>query len=208
MRTIGQTLKDARITKGLDLADLAKTTKIKKSFLIYLEKEDWNKLPEYPVVSGFVKTLGDFLDIGEDQAAALLRRDYPPKALSVNPKPDMENKFIWNPKKSFLVSILAVFVFVAGYLLFQYTRFANPPTLRVLEPPENFVTTGDTVVVKGVTNAASAVRVNNQPVIVGSDGQFETELTVLPGEFKIIVKSVSRSGKETLVERNIRVEEE
>ncbi|OGM14174.1 hypothetical protein A3D84_03695 [Candidatus Woesebacteria bacterium RIFCSPHIGHO2_02_FULL_42_20] len=207
MRTIGQVLKDARIIKGLDLASLAKTTKIKTTFLVSIEKENWNKLPEYPVVVGFVKTLGKFLEVGEGQAVALLRRDYPPKVLSVNPKPDVENKFIWNPKKSFLTGILVVFVFVAGYLLFQYTRFANPPVLRITDPIENFVTSGATITVSGVTNPTSAVRVNNQPVIVGDDGQFETQLDVLPGEFKITIRSVSRSGKETVVERVIKVED-
>ncbi|EKD62481.1 MAG: hypothetical protein ACD_52C00152G0002, partial [uncultured bacterium] len=40
MRTIGQVLKDARIIKGLDLASLAKTTKIKTTFLVSIEKEN------------------------------------------------------------------------------------------------------------------------------------------------------------------------
>ena len=207
MRTIGKTLKDARIQKGMVLTDLAKITKIKKDFLVALEKEDWSKLPEYPVVAGFVKTLGNFFGLGEKQAMALLRRDYPPKILSVNPKPDVENKFIWSPRKSFFTGILIVFVFVAGYLIFQYTRFVSPPVLRVLEPPENYSTKKTVVRVVGVTNSSSAVRVNNQPVTVDDNGNFETELDVLPGEFKIMVKSVSRSGKETVVERTIKVEE-
>ena len=206
MRTIGQTLKERRLAKGLALGDLARTTKIKVTFLDSLEKEDWNKLPEYPVVAGFVKTLGNFLGVGEDQTVALLRRDYPPRTLRVNPKPDADNKFIWNPKKSFLVGVSIVFVFVVGYLLFQYTRFANPPTLRVTDPPDGFVTSESTVLVKGVTNTTSAVKVNNQPVVVGDDGQFVAELDVLPGELKIVVKSISRSGKETVVVRTIKVD--
>jgi cytoskeletal protein RodZ len=53
MNTVGQILKDARLTQKISLSDLEKITKIKKEFLVKLENEDWNNLPEFPVVSGF-----------------------------------------------------------------------------------------------------------------------------------------------------------
>ena len=57
MNTIGQILKDARTRKGVTLKSLEKETKIKKEFILRIENNDWQNLPDFPVVSGFVKKI-------------------------------------------------------------------------------------------------------------------------------------------------------
>ena len=79
MNTIGQMLKEARVKKNISLIKLENLTKIKRDFILKLEKNDWDNLPEFPVVSGFVKNLASFLKINRTRALALLRRDYPPR---------------------------------------------------------------------------------------------------------------------------------
>jgi len=50
------------------------------------------------------------------------------------------------------------------------------------------------------------ITVNNQPVLVSSDGNFEVKLQITRETNEILVKAVSRSGKETLIHRNIKPE--
>jgi cytoskeletal protein RodZ len=55
MISVGTFIKEARVKKKLSREKLEKLTKIKSSFLESIEKEDWNNLPEYPVVVGLSK---------------------------------------------------------------------------------------------------------------------------------------------------------
>ena len=93
MKTTGQELKEIRIKKKYSRSLLAEETRIKKEFIEALEAQNWDALPESPVVVGFVKNISTALRIDAKRMVALLRRDYPPKALRVNPKPDLKTKF-------------------------------------------------------------------------------------------------------------------
>jgi len=77
MRTIGVLLKEARGKKRYSLDYLAQLTKIKKDFIERIENEDWASLPDFTVVTGFVKSVSKSLDLEERNTVALLRRDYP-----------------------------------------------------------------------------------------------------------------------------------
>ena len=77
MKTAGEIIKEARVKKKYSRARLESETKIKKEFIEALEQEDWARLPEYPVVSGFVKNIADALSLDRSRITAVLRRDYP-----------------------------------------------------------------------------------------------------------------------------------
>ena len=134
MKTAGEIIKEARVKKKYSRARLESETKIKKEFIEALEQEDWARLPEYPVVSGFVKNIADALSLDRSRITAVLRRDYPPKSLDVNPKPDVTNKFIWSPRLTFILGVFIVIVVILGYLSLQYSRFVRPPDLEVFKP--------------------------------------------------------------------------
>lgn len=203
METLGEILKEARRRKRLSLPALEKLTKIKRSFLEALEKENWQALPEYPVVHGFVKSTASFLGVDQSKAVALLRRDYPPKKLSMNPKPDVENKFLWSPKITFFVGFTALLIALLGYLGFQYSNFIKPPNLEVTSPREGEVVKQNKVDVRGKVQPDASVFVNNQPALVEDNGNFSASLEIFEGTKEIVIKAKSRSGKETEVRRKI-----
>ena len=205
MRLIGEVIKEARLRKKLSKNKLEKDTKIKKDFIEAIEESRWDLLPEFPVVSGFVKTIATYLGLKEDQLVALLRRDYPPKDLKINPNPDISEKFTWSPKATFILGISVVILLIIGYLIFQYLNFIKPPNLQVSEPEENSIITQEKLFVRGKTDPDAAVLVNNQPTLVAEDGTFETEIEVFQGTTEIVIIAKSRSGKETLVQRLIKV---
>ena len=203
MRTIGQTIKDARVKKKLSLESLERQTKIKKEFIDALEKSRWEKLPELPVVTGFVKNIAPALKLSKRNLVALLRRDYPPKKLSINPKPDVFRKFTWSPKLTFLTGMVVIILTIASYLFFQYRDFMSPPELVVDLPIEEQVVDADLLTVSGKVDPEATVSVNNQQVIVGEEGEFSTEIEIIEDTREVVVKAVSRSGKESMVVRSI-----
>lgn len=206
MKTIGKFLKHARLKKKVTRETLAKETKIKRGFIEALESESWEKLPEYPVVLGFVKKIAQSLGISQEQAMAILRRDYPPKSISVNPKPDLNSKFLWSPKLTFLLGVIFVILIVLGYLGFQYFKFISPPELSISKPAEEEVITDDSLKVVGRTEPDATIKVNKQPVLVNDDGSFEAVIEINENTNEILVEAVSRSGKLTTLKRKIRPE--
>jgi transcriptional regulator with XRE-family HTH domain len=206
MTSVGEYLKRERKRYKYSLAELSRNTKIRRTYIEYIEKESWEKLPEFPVVQGFVKSISTHLGIDKKQAVALLRRDYPPKKLSINPKPDVSDKVKWNPKLAFTVGVFGVVFLVFGYLVYQYFNFTAPPNLVLERPREGEKVLVSQLVVEGVTDPDATVKVNNQPILVDEDGSFFGEIEVFEGTKEVVAISRSRAGKEEVVERTINVE--
>lgn len=203
MKPIGKILKEARLRKRHSLNFLEQKTKIKKEFIQAIEKGDWKFLPEFPVVSGFVKSLASYLRLDIKMASALLKRDYPPKILSISPKPDVENKFYWTPKYTFLVGVSVTIIAVGSYLGFQYFKFLSPPRLEVFEPKDDSVVTGREVLVYGKTDPDTVIKVNNQPILINENGEFTAKIEIFEATKEIKVVAQARSGKETVISRKI-----
>src|SRR3989344_1795893 len=202
MKTIGSYLKEARIKKGITIKKLEKETKIKADFLREIEELNWPKLPELPVILGFIKKISKTLNLSENQAVAMLKRDYPPKNLSINPKPDVGGKFIWSPKMTFILGIVFVAVLLVSYLVLQYISFVNPPKLNIVKPEDGAGVSSEVQVV-GNTDPLATIKVNNQPVLVDDKGNFEVSIEIAKSTEEIVVIARSRSGKETVIRRKI-----
>lgn len=205
MKRVGAFLKSAREEQNLSIHQVSRETRIKPEFLEAIENEKWEKLPELPVVAGFVKNIADALNLNREQAIALLRRDYPPKKLVINPTPDIKSRFSIGPRVIFAAFVFILLLGVGSYLFYQYRLFVNPPVLVVLSPVQNEKITGKTLIVRGTTDAAATIRVNNQPADVDQDGSFTANIDVIPETHEVEIKAVSRSGKETVIHRTIMV---
>ena len=206
MKTIGQIINSARVKKKLSLKKLEEATKIKATFIKSIEEEKWNLLPTFTTVLGFVKSISAALGIEEKMAIAVLKRDYPPKKLNINPKPDAQTRFAWSPKLTFAIGIVAVVLIVLGYIGFQYTKFISPPDLTVDSPKENQIVEGGSVLVFGSTDPDVKITVNNQPVLVNEEGKFSVDLGVTQTTEEIDIIATSRSGKEREISRKITVQ--
>jgi cytoskeletal protein RodZ len=206
MKSVGEIIKDTRNKKKFSKKKLANLTKIKKEFIEAIETSRWEQLPEYPVVYGFVRSIASVLEIDQKNLLAILRRDYPPQSLPINPKPDIEQKFVWSPKLAFIIGTSLVSIVIIGYLIFQYLNFISPPSLMVDYPKEGQTVKGRNLLVEGSTDSNATVLVNNQPTIVEDDGKFRAEIEIYEGTNQVVIVSRSRSGKETVVSRNIKPE--
>lgn len=206
MKTIGEILSQARVDKKYSLADVQGLTKIKTSFIDAIEKQKWEELPPLSTILGFVKSISMTLDVDQNMAVAILKRDYPPKKLDINPKPDVSSRFTWSPRLTFTLGVGAILITVLGYLAFQYSHFISPPGLSLESPREGQIINGNSALVFGFTETDAKIIVNNQPVLVSDDGKFSTSIGVTKDTNQITVKAISRSGKERVISRRIEVQ--
>jgi cytoskeleton protein RodZ len=74
--TLGETLRQARLDKGVSLADAARETRIRKGYLEALEAEDLAALPPMVYTRGFLRTYAEYLSLSPEAMVDL----YQPRA--------------------------------------------------------------------------------------------------------------------------------
>lgn len=125
MGSFGDKLRREREMRGVTLDEIAESTKIRRSHLEALEKENFRDLPGGIFNKGFVRAYARFIGIDEDQAAAdytaISNEVAPPEdqfPLEVHEKPDRE----LNPRSSqlpLIAAVVALVFVVAGYMVYR-----------------------------------------------------------------------------------------
>ena len=186
MRSIGSIIKEGRIRKKLSIQKLSSKTKIKQSYILAIETEQWNVLPSLSVTQGFVKNIAGALGIDSEQAAALFRRDF-----EVRQQVEIQRKpAVWTPRATAITILGIMIVFLTFYLFRQYSAYAAPPPLTLGEVTKD----GDVVQFSGKTNENAQILVNDAAVLVNDDGSFQVKISAKRGD-KLIIQALSRSGR-------------
>lgn len=76
MTDIGNSLREARIRKGLSIKDVGAVTKIRSKYLEALEEDDFEVLPGSTYVKAFLRTYAAFLKLDADAVVDEYRRSY------------------------------------------------------------------------------------------------------------------------------------
>src|SRR5881227_232285 len=63
MPEIGETLREARMRRRIDMAEVESATKIRAKYLRALESEEWELLPGPTFVKTFLRTYADYLEL-------------------------------------------------------------------------------------------------------------------------------------------------
>lgn len=209
MTHAGERLYEERIKKGLTIGEVAKATKIRSSFLEYIEKGEYQKLPSSTYAHGFVRNYARFLGLPEHELLALFNREYDEdKFLKVLPEGLVGKDDFPLKRMKFaqaLKIILAVFIMLLTYIFFQYRAAIFNPPLSVLSPLENSIISSQKVTVSGKTDSNSTVFINNESASLDKEGNFKKIINVFPGKTKIIIKAVNNFNKTTILERQIEV---
>lgn len=208
MVKLGQRLHALRTQKKLTIDEVSQAIKIKPIFLIAIEKSEFHKLPSPAYAQGFVRNYATYLGIPRGEITALFKREFDEKkAYKVLPDSMVtQSDFPLHRLKIQQSLLLAgvILVLFLGYLFFQYRAAFLPPSLTITSP-EAETTTSKEITVSGKADSNATVYVNNQPVTVGSNGEFSKRLILFPGNVTISVRAENRFGKETVVQRSILV---
>ena len=189
-------LKNTRLDKEYDLADISKKLKIPVKYLIAIENEEVKCFPQEPYCSLIIKDYADYLGLNGQEMLSFFRRDFEQKKRSKSFKKD---DISFTPQFTFTILVGILILVFTFYLFSEYLKFNRPPKLKI-NWPENI--NGEIVDLSGVTDPDSTVRINQDLIIVDSDGNFQKKIKISSGsETKIIVESKSTSGKTTTEEK-------
>jgi len=211
MKTVGEILRNAREKRAKTLDEVSRTTKIRVNFLEALEKNRFGQIGEATVVKGFIKNYAEYLELAPNDVLAVFRRDFiEDQRGQILPRGAYEplNKtgFFWTPQMTIFLGagILAALFF--AYLSFQIFSFLGSPPLTVNFPPNGSQVKQSSVEIEGKTDSDATIYLNGEIVTVSSDGNFKKTISLSPGENKIKVEAISRRGKKTVKEVEIKYE--
>ena len=93
METVGDYLKKERETKNISLRKVSRLTKISEHYLEYLEKDDYEKLPQGPYITGYISSYARLIGGNADEALKLYasRREKTDDAEELSPKKSKDN---------------------------------------------------------------------------------------------------------------------
>lgn len=208
MVALGERLQYARQQKGLTIAEVAKTTKIKPAFLTAIEEGKYQDLPPAAYAQGFVSNYADFLGLSKKEMLALFRREFDSdKQVQVLPEGFSKRQDFSVKRKQIkqgLLLILLSLMLIGGYILFQFRGALTNPSLEITIPKENQVIVGN-LEAQGITDPNATLFVNNDPVALEKDGSFKKNVDTFTGSNTITFRSVNRFGKETIIKRHVEI---
>ena len=207
MKTVGQILQTARLSKKLDLDHISRITRIREQFLTAIETDNYGQLPSGAVARGFIKNYAEFLHLNLVQILAVFRRDFVENELGqivprgmVQPVSEVS---LWTPRTTLIAIITLVFTLFAAYLIFQYRLLTGPPPLEITQPLTDQIVSENTIEVAGVTDPQAVISVNGELVALEKGGKFFFRLPISRGENKITVTATSKFGKTRSLTRTI-----
>lgn len=210
-KTVGEMLKDERLSHRINLPDLAKRTRIRLEYLEALENNQFEKLPAATFVKGYVKIYAQLFGFDPQPLLALLRRDYKESAKGkLVPRdfltPVLKKRRHLKPVTFVMIGFVVVFITLLSYISIQWWQLQRPPDLIVTEP-KNFAQVGPKVTVQGRTEPEALVVVNDQPVALQPDGSFFTEISLMTeGIVTIEIQATDDREKTTTIQRQVQVE--
>lgn len=202
-KSLGEELKTKRKKMELNLRDVEKKTKIRRSHLISIEANKWKDLPSEVYVIGFLSTYAKALKMDKKNIVKRFKRDYRAfngfnKQEIKKPKEIEFRRFSLTPKIIFATVSAILVLLLGGYFWFQVTGFAAPPNLSLLSPESNEVRTSDNKInIKGETDVDSSVTLNSEPIPVNTEGQFEQKVSLQKGVNVVELMAENNAGKKT-----------
>lgn len=213
MKKVGEVLREQRQKKNLTLETIAQRTKIQLKFLTALESNSFEKLPPAPFVKGFLRSYAVAIGLDPVTVLALLRRDFKTTPTGeIIPRTflkPLSRRRVWlTPRVTVGITVGIISLVVLGYGLLQWWKLQQPPPLTVISPQDQSIVEKN-ILIRGRTVVDAIVFVDAKPVALTPEGEFEAEVFATENGTKIItIKAVDRAGRETVVQRTVKVEQD
>lgn len=207
MISVGERLALERKRKGIAIEEVSKATKIRPQFIEALEKGNYKALPSSAYIQGFIRNYSSFLGLPSKEIAALFRREFnEAEFLGVLPESfTQKNNHALPGFRLHQMFLLLFFGFSLsiGFIFYQYRFALFNPFLQVISPKEKSIVATGLVTVVGKTDSNATVTINDTPVLVDKDGNFNKEISSLGSDNILVVKAMNSFGKKSIVIRHV-----
>ena len=203
MKTLQEILSEAMDLKGLNLDKLSALTDIPSTYLNAIYKGDFEKLPSYPYVRGYLQRIADALDVDKDLLWRSFKNEYPLKTSGSQDKLPA-NRFAIKPINKKTITICVILFFVVIYLFWRVDDFRGIPALEINNPVEETITVDSpSIVLSGEANPKDKLTINGEEVFIGDDGRFEKSFSLQPNSNTIEFKVKRFLGKGIVIIKHI-----
>lgn len=203
--TLGEKLKKMRGDGRISFREISKSTKIQVKYLEALEKGEYDKLPADVYVRGFLRSYALHLGVNEKALISLYEREkgirkniVPEKENENNIQPLVFNRFAVTSKMILVISGILIGAGSFYYLYRQLDQFVSTPRLVLISPIDGEVVERETIMIEGMTDHDARVFINNQPTVVGENGDFSEIVTLHPGLNTVQVMAKNKFDKEVV----------
>lgn len=199
MKSIGQILCEARIAKKMEIADIARITRIRPQFLLALEADDYSQLPSGTIARGFIKNYSQFLGLSENQILSVFRRDFVEnpegRILPRGIGSPISEASLWTPKTTIIAIVTTIITLFTVYIFYQYKTFTGAPPLTINTPQDQARTSENTIEITGNTDPEAVISIDSKTIALDKGGTFHFRIPLNLGENKVTIVAASKFGK-------------
>ena len=201
MKLLCEILRDTRIEQNITLEQLHSTTKISRSALIAIEKGDWNVFQSQGYVQGVVASYAQAVDITQEKALSLLRRDMERKTSTFIRVSSYREKSLWSVSLIVLCAVCIVVVF----FIFQFSSVMEKPNVT-LNTVSSRIHSSDPYTVSGTIEQGVLLYLNGERIYQNKKGNFSQELFLKKGRQTLELKAIGTNGRESVKTLVVHVE--
>lgn len=186
----------------MSLADISKATRIQVKYLEALESGDHRGLPAEVYVRGFLRSYARYLGLEDDVFIKLYDKEKHIRAHlgKEEAQPTQKafsfgNAWVITPRLLIIISMVVVLTGTFWYLFRELHTFVAEPHLVITTPVSGQTISEGSVNVIGRTDTGTRVFLNDEPLFVDSEGNFQETLTLQPGMNTLRVLATNRFEK-------------
>lgn len=198
MKSVGDLLKQKRESLGLSVKQIADKLRIQEKYLVALEQNDNDIFDSKVIARGFLIKYCDYLNIDSEKILPFWRRDFNIKSKKPENSTSIFSKIKITPLVFSIISFSFILFLFLGFGVVQYNSFKKPPKIDLESPVDNQVYSSSQILAKGKTTEGSKLYINNTEIKIDSEGNFSENLNVSSGLNKLVFRSISPLGRETI----------
>jgi len=97
---------------------------------------------------------------------------------------------------------LIILSFVA-YLGYEVKKITTPPNLEIFEPADETIVKSPILIISGVSEKETRIKINGEPVMSNTDGTFKEDIDLQRGLNIIKISAAKKYSKENIIYRKI-----
>lgn len=210
-KTVGAQLRALRRHYNLSLAQVADNLSTSETLLYYLERGQFEKIPEKIYRMMLLKRYATYLgheweDIRRvaEREDTLYHRAAGGSDHSPIPRKSMKSSALWvhsHIVRNFIYGLFGALGVL--YLAFLAYQVVVPPHLAISTPTDNYVTLEGSVLVSGNAAPDAHISINGQPVANDNHGGFRQTVILSEGLNTIKITAVKKYSQERVLTRTV-----
>lgn len=206
---LGFKLKEVREQKKLSPEFIAKKLNINLKYLLDIEDNRFDRLPAGLYSKNYVREYAKLLGFPPIEIKKWLKHNL--ELVNENNDPFSQKvlsrkQFIAFPRIIRNTLLALLFLACLLYLGSYFKKIVFPPKLEIYQPDKNLKISGNSIEIKGKTEAEAEVQINGETVLNNNNGYFSTSINLKKGVNNILIKAQKKYSSESTVLRQILVE--